>query len=256
MNGVRRIDMLGCPLDAVSFEHVCAIIEQAVINRHRLVIAAGNVDQVMKSRRDPTFAETLRRADLVVADGVPLVWAAKWLGLPIRGRVSGTDLVLRCAEISARTGAPVALVGGRPGVADRAARELARRCPGARLHPIPTPMPLTDAGSTAVAAHIRSLGTAIVLAALGAPRQERWVQSYLDASGAQVGMGIGSAFDIICGDQPRAPRWMRDHGLEWCHRMLLDPRRLARRYLIEDSPFVFYLCRAAATARLSRKAAP
>jgi N-acetylglucosaminyldiphosphoundecaprenol N-acetyl-beta-D-mannosaminyltransferase len=88
---------------------------------------------------------------------------------------------------------------------------------------------------------IRSVRAGIVLVALGAPRQERWVQANLAACRAEVGIGIGSAFDIICGDQPRAPRWMCDHGLEWLHRMMLDPRRLGRRYLVEDSPFLLHL---------------
>jgi N-acetylglucosaminyldiphosphoundecaprenol N-acetyl-beta-D-mannosaminyltransferase len=80
----------------------------------------------------------------------------------------------------------------------------------------------------------------IVLVALGAPRQERWIQSNLEACGAAVGIGIGSAFDIISGDQPRAPRWMKDNGFEWFHRLLLDPKRLVKRYLFEDSLFIFY----------------
>lgn len=256
MQGIRRVDILRCPLDAISFEEAVSRLEGAVRTGSRLVLAAGNVDQVMKARRDPAFADTLRQSDLVVADGVPLVWAAAILGEPVRGRVSGTDLVRRCAAISARTGRAVALVGGRPGVADRAAVELERANPGAVVRAMPTPMPLTDADSRAVAEQIRRLGAAIVLVALGAPRQERWVQAYLGESGANVGMGVGSAFDIICGDQPRAPRWMCDHGLEWCHRMLLDPRRLARRYLIEDSPFLVHLAWAATIGRLWRRSAP
>jgi N-acetylglucosaminyldiphosphoundecaprenol N-acetyl-beta-D-mannosaminyltransferase len=255
MQGTRRIDVLGAPLDAVTFEQTVSLIEEAVNARGRLVIAAGNVDQVMKARRDPQFADLLRRADLVIADGVPLVWAATLLGNPVRGRVSGTDLVRRCAQVSARTGRAVALIGGRPGVAERAARVLEVQYSGARLDAIATPMPLTDDDSRAMASEIRSRGAAIVLVALGAPRQERWVQTYLDQTGAHVGMGVGSAFDILCGDQPRAPKWMCDHGLEWFYRMILDPRRLVRRYLIDDSPFIFHLLWALTVGRFARRSA-
>ncbi len=239
-----RVDILGCPFDAISSADTVAAIRTAVKAGTRLQVVPGNVDFVMKARRDSLFAAELRRADLVVADGVPIVWAAALLGTPMRGRVSGTDLVWSCAQIARDTGRPIALVGGRPGVSDRAAAALRTRVPGAPLHPIPTPMNLDAAGNTFVVERIRHLGAAIVLVALGAPRQERWVQTYLDASGATVGIGIGSALDIICGDQPRAPRWMRDRGLEWLHRMALDPRRLGRRYLIEDSPFLFHLAAA------------
>jgi N-acetylglucosaminyldiphosphoundecaprenol N-acetyl-beta-D-mannosaminyltransferase len=110
--------------------------------------------------------------------------------------------------------------------------------PRAHVVPIPTPFPLEPAGSKAVVQAIRDVAAAIVLVALGAPRQEHWITRYLAGSGAWVGIGVGSAFDIISGGQPRAPRWMRDHGFEWLHRLRLNPRRLAYRYLVEDSPFV------------------
>jgi N-acetylglucosaminyldiphosphoundecaprenol N-acetyl-beta-D-mannosaminyltransferase len=107
-----------------------------------------------------------------------------------------------------------------------------------------------------VADRIRRLGAAVVLVALGAPRQERWVQRYARPSGASVGIGVGSAFDIISGDQPRAPAFIRDRGLEWFHRMLLDPRRLVRRYLIEDSPFILHLLREVVRRRMPGREAP
>ncbi len=237
----RRIDVLGCPFDAVSFAETMAEIRATVEQDSHLQVVPGNVDFVMKARRDPGFAADLARADLVVADGVPVVWAASLLGRPLRGRVSGTDLVWSCAEVARDTGRSVALVGGRPGVAERAARALGDRYPGAALHAVPTPMTLDAEASAILVEQIRRVRAGIVLVALGAPRQERWVQTHLTACGAAVGIGVGSAFDIICGDQPRAPHWMRDRGFEWLHRMALDPGRLGRRYLVEDSPFLFHL---------------
>ncbi len=240
-HAVPRINILGCPVDVISFDEVCDRIRRAVLEGQRLQIATANVDFVMKARRDPVFARELWRSDLVTADGVPLLWAAALLGTPLRGRVNGTDLVWKCAEISAETQCPVALIGAAPGVAARAADKMRQRHPGARLHAIPTPFHLGAPENARLIQQIRALQARIILAALGAPKQERWLQAHMGFCGANVGIGCGSALDIISGDRPCAPGWMRNHGLEWLHRMLQEPGRLGKRYLIEDSPFVFHL---------------
>ena len=136
-------------------------------------------------------------------------------------------------------------------MAHRAAQKMQQMYPKSQLYAIPTPTPLGPHENAELIKHIRAVNASIVCAALGAPRQERWVQAHLSACHAQVGIGVGSAFDIICGDTPRAPDWMKDRGLEWFYRMLQEPRRLGKRYLIEDSPFLFHLARAVLYRRLS-----
>jgi N-acetylglucosaminyldiphosphoundecaprenol N-acetyl-beta-D-mannosaminyltransferase len=252
MQAVKRVDILGCPFDAISFAETVATIRRAVLNRTRLRVVPASIDFVMKARINPAFAEELWRSGLVVADGKPIVWAAALIGDAICGRVSGTELVWKCAEISEQVGCAVALVGGAQGVAQRAAHKMLERYPKATLHAIPTPLPLSAVGNAQLMETIRAVRARIVLVALGAPRQERWIQANLALCEANVGIGVGSAFDIICGDKPRAPQWMQDFGLEWLHRLCLEPRRLARRYLIEDSPFIFYLAAEIARRRFGR----
>ncbi len=231
---------MGCPFDAISARETAELVRTTLRDGARLHIVTANVDFVMKARRDPSFAEELWRADLVVADGVPILWAANLLGSPLRGRVNGTDLVWTCAEIARQLGSGIALVGGAAEISERAAAALRRHAPGAAIHVIRTPFPLDAAASEEIAAEIKRLGARILLVALGAPKQERWLQSYLATSGASVGIGIGSALDIISGDRPRAPEFFQKNGLEWLHRMVLEPRRLGRRYLVEDSPFLLH----------------
>lgn len=250
MEAVKRIDVLGCPFDAISFDDVVARIRRAVLENRRLHIVTGNIDFVMKAKRDPVFAEEIRRSDLVTADGVPILWAASLLGTPLRGRVNGTDLVWKCAEISAETGCAVALIGAAPGVAPRAAKKMQERFPQASIYAIHTPFQLGPRENAEMVGQIKAVNAKIILAALGAPKQERWLQAHLDECEAKVGIGIGASFDMICGDMPRAPRWMRENGLEWFHRMLLEPKRLGRRYLIEDSPFIFHFIAAFARRKL------
>jgi len=244
MDSTRRIELLGCPFDAVSMEDTLGEITRAVTGGERMQIMTANVDFVMKARLDPSFAALLWEAEMVVADGVPILWAASLLGTPLKGRVNGTDLVWGCGDVSAKTGCPVALVGAGPGVAERAADSLRKRYSGARVHAVPTPFPLDSISNASVVSHIRDIGAGIVLVALGAPRQDRWIRSYLAECGANVGIGVGSALDLISGDRARAPKWMQKMGLEWFHRMLQEPGRLGRRYLLEDSPFVYHIIKA------------
>ncbi len=243
MEGIERIDLLGCPFDAISFDETMDAVRDAVVGGRHLQVVPGSVDTVMKARGDAEFLADLRRAELVVADGQFITWAAHWLGTPLRKRVSGTEFVWHCARVSAESGRGVALIGAAPGVADRAAVEMERRYPGSEVFALPTPFPLDADANAKLVEQIRERKAAIVLAALGAPRQERWIRDHLAASGANVGAGIGSAFDIICGDMRRAPMWMQRLSLEWFHRMMLEPRRLGRRYLVEDMPFVALLAR-------------
>ena len=241
MGTYRRVNILDCPFDAVSFSDVIELIKTAVLQGQRLQFCPGSIDFVMKARHNAQFAEDLWAADCVFADGVPIVWAASLLGQPIRGRVAGTDVVWKCAQISAEMGFRVAMIGGNYALTERAAAKMREASPGARLYPLPTPFPLGPKENEELTEAIRSVDARIVLVALGAPKQERWVRANLERCGANVGIGIGSAFDIISGDKPRAPKLMADHGFEWFHRMLLEPRRMAKRYLIDDSPFLYYL---------------
>jgi N-acetylglucosaminyldiphosphoundecaprenol N-acetyl-beta-D-mannosaminyltransferase len=252
MESFNRVNILGCPFDAISFNETVECVKNAVLENGRLQVVPGSIDSVMKSRRDPVFAKELWQADLVIADGKPIVWAASLLGDPIRKRVSGTDLVWSCAEISNEIGCTVALIGGKYEITVEAAEKMMERYPNAKLVPIETPFPLGEEENAEVVKRIKSIDAKIVLAALGAPRQERWVRSHLVASGANVGIGIGSAFDIISGRKSRAPGWMQTLGLEWFYRMLQEPKRLGKRYLIDDSPFLILLPREIVRRKLKK----
>jgi len=245
----ERVHILGCPFDAVTFDEAAARIERALEKGERLHVGVGNVDMVMKTGKIPDFADIFNACGLVICDGVPVTWAAALLGTPLKGRVSGTDMVWECAAMSERLGVGVALIGAEFAITARAAEAMSARHPGARLTALPTPYPLTPEENDALVAAIRETGAGMVLVALGAPKQERWLRDNLDACGANVGIGIGSAFDIISGALPRAPRWMCDNGLEWLYRMGQDPGRLARRYLVEDLPFVWRVLAAALRRR-------
>lgn len=246
----ERVYVLGCPFDAVTFDEAADRIAEALSSGERLHVCVGNVDMVIKTGQIPDFCAIFNASGLVICDGVPVTWAATGLGTPLKGRVSGTDMVWECAAISERLDVGVAMIGAHYEITSEAAKIMQARHPGARLKAFPTPYPLTDAANEELLNAVREFDAGLVLVALGAPKQERWIRDHLDASGAHVGIGIGSAFDIISGTLPRAPRWMCDNGLEWLYRMFQDPRRLVKRYLVEDLPFVWRVAYAILRKRL------
>jgi N-acetylglucosaminyldiphosphoundecaprenol N-acetyl-beta-D-mannosaminyltransferase len=239
----RRVDILGCPFDSIDIDEAEQFIREAICRNRQAHVTVGNVDMVMLARRDPRFSSVFWESELTVVDGVPILWAATLLDRPLKARVAGVELVERCAAISHDVGCSIAVVGARLEIVQRAVENMLRRFPRARFNVVPTPFPLGAADSRAIVERIRANGDSMVLVALGAPRQEFWIKIHMPATGANVAIGVGGAFDIISGSKPRAASWMRNNGLEWLHRLALEPRRLGYRYLIEDMPFVALVLR-------------
>jgi N-acetylglucosaminyldiphosphoundecaprenol N-acetyl-beta-D-mannosaminyltransferase len=250
MRGLReRVDILGTAFDPVSMDGTLLAISDAIRRREALWIITGNVHYVMKARRDVAFAALLPKAHLIVPDGVPILWAAKLFKTPLAGRVNGTDLVWRCAQLSSETGARVVLIGSTPQVLGGAANMLKQRYPNATIVSVATPF-VSSVDALADTAHqVAAAGCDVLLTGLPTGLQEAWIERYHALTTAPVVIGVGSAFDIISGRVARAPRWMQRVGLEWLWRMSREPRRLWRRYLVEDVGFFHSMIRARARQR-------
>jgi N-acetylglucosaminyldiphosphoundecaprenol N-acetyl-beta-D-mannosaminyltransferase len=224
---VTRFTLLGVPIDPMTEADAVDWVARALDDgRPRLVISV-NPERIMHAGRDPEFAAVLGRADLALADGAGVLWAARRLGHPLPGRVAGVDLVQALAARGAREGWRFFFLGGAPGVAEAAGQVLHERHPGfilAGSNPA-SPDPINDALTTQA---IRSSGAQLLFLAYGAAAEEAWLARNLTRSGAIVGMGVGGAFDFISGRAQRAPRWMRERGLEWLHRLSQEPWRWRR----------------------------
>lgn len=197
-------------------------------------IATPNIDFCRKAGRDPAARSLLARASLRVADGMPLVWAARLRGQPLPERVAGSSLIFSLSAAAADSGRSVYLLGGAPGIADSAAAELSRRYPGLKVAGTDAP-PLgfhRDAGQVA-AVRMRALAAEpdIVYVGLGFPKQERLIAELAPALPRAWFVGCGAAIPMAAGALPRAPAWMRQAGLEWLFRVISEPRRLSGRYL-------------------------
>lgn len=227
------VELLGAPISRLGREDAVAAIEVFIENRIPRQVATVNLDFLRIAGKQPDFAETLRRADLAVADGMPLVWASKLAGSPVPHRVAGIDLVDDLCARGSTLGWSVFLLGAAPGVAQAASTTLLERYPGLRIAGVYSP-PIADwdeLEDKRIRNRIASSGADILLVALGAPRQDLWIAANKDRLGVPVSIGVGCTFDVLAGDTARAPRWMQRVGLEWAFRLITEPKRLWRRYL-------------------------
>ncbi len=230
------VDLFGIRIDAVSLdqavERLSQWIEQPDGQCHYVV--TPNVDHLVQLRGNSAFQATYRDAALVVADGLPLVLASRWFGKPLPERVAGSDLVPALFDTAVSTRPlRVFLLGAAPGVAERAAQRMAQRWPHVHVSGLDSP-PLGfqhDANQNArIVQMIRQAAPDLLVVGLGAPKQELWVHQHQNQIAAPVALCAGATIDFLAGERHRAPRWIQKCGLEWCHRMLSDPRRLVRRY--------------------------
>jgi N-acetylglucosaminyldiphosphoundecaprenol N-acetyl-beta-D-mannosaminyltransferase len=202
-------------------------IEQLVdeAGGHHLV-ATVNPEFVMRASRDGEFARVLESAELCLADGTGVVWAARRQGCQIGAPVTGVDLIPLLAAMCASRGFRLFLLGSAPGVAAEFASRLRAEHPGLE---VAAHAGSPDSSSDEEALRlIRAHRTQVLLVAYGAPKQEMWIDRTKDSSGVAVAMGVGGAFDYLTGRVARAPAWMRRAGLEWLHRLAYQPWRIRR----------------------------
>ncbi|MGQ9889157.1 MAG: WecB/TagA/CpsF family glycosyltransferase, partial [Aggregatilineales bacterium] len=227
----RRVTILGFPVDALTYDDWLGLIENWVAEAPRAArqVCTINPEFIMMARRDPNFANILRRAALCVPDGVGLLWAARRAGQPLPQRVTGSDGVPIIAERAAEKGWRLFLLGAAPGVAERAAVILRARCPSLQIAGTYSGSPAPQE-EDAIVELINASGADILFAAYGAPAQDKWIARNLPRLRVAMAMGVGGAFDFIAGVVPRAPQWMQRLGLEWLFRLIRQPWR-ARRML-------------------------
>jgi len=227
-------------VDAVTRGDALAAIERLVDSGRGGAVFTPNVDHVVIAESNPALRDAYARASLSVADGMPLVWASPFLGCRLPERVAGSDLFIPLMHIAARRGWRVYLVGGVPPVAQEAAYKL-RTDYGVNV--VGSSSPVVDRNGVEVYGDalesVRAARPDLVVVALGNPKQELWVTRGGEALGPAVSLGLGAVLDFLVGRQKRAPRWIASAGFEWLYRLAHDPRRLWRRYLVQDPRFAF-----------------
>ena len=242
----ERLVIGAVPLDVVTFDGALDAIEELVRAGRGGAVFTPNVDHVVVAERDPELRAAYAAADLSLVDGTPVVWASRLLGHALPEKVSGSDLVLPLCRRAARRGWPVYLLGGVPGAALEAARRLQRDLGLVVCGIDDGRVDLGPAGAEdarRAALRVRASGARLALVALGAPKQEIFIHRHRAELGPVVALGIGASLEFVAGFVRRAPAWMSRWGLEWLYRLAHEPRRLARRYLVEDPAFAPILLR-------------
>ncbi len=235
-----RLRLGNVPLTPVDAAAALGLIAQWAGREPFRLVVTPNVDHVMELQRNPDLRAVYERAELVLADGVPLIWAARWLGLPPLAKVSGSDLVGPLCERAARQGWRLFFAGGNsPAQLEECLSRLRTRYPGLRIAGACPPFGFErdPAAGAALVEQIRRAEPDLVLLGCGMPKSEIWLDAHRQALGRGVGLAIGVGLLLLAGLERRAPRWMQRLGLEWLWRLAGDPRRLWRRYLVRDMQF-------------------
>ncbi|MBE2196183.1 MAG: WecB/TagA/CpsF family glycosyltransferase [Anaerolinea sp.] len=244
-----RLDLLGIPTTAQTFSEALSTLKGWSLEPGRRYVCTCPVYTLMRAREDAALRDALIGADMVTADGMPIVWLQRQQGAPTAQRVYGPDLMLSLCESTAAEGVRHYFWGGRPtrpqSVAERVSESLRRRFPllevaGAYSSPI---QPLEAQPDPAVIERINQSDSGVVWVGLGSPKQDVWMRLYRPFLNAPLLIGVGAAFDLIAGIRQQAPRWMQHRGLEWLFRLTQEPRRLWRRYLIYNPRFMLLLLR-------------
>jgi N-acetylglucosaminyldiphosphoundecaprenol N-acetyl-beta-D-mannosaminyltransferase len=221
-------------------------------------VITPNVDILRRIVSDPIFAGIAAQADLSIADGMPVVWASRLQGTPLPERVAASELVFPLATEVAQHGYRLFLLGGAPGMAEHTASLLLEHAPATRIAGTYAPPLGFEQDDEEIETMLKLLSGAtphIVLCAFGCPKQEQLMVELRRRLPSMWFIGVGGTFTIVSGRTPAAPSWMRRSGLEWLHRLALEPRRLFRRYLIDDLPFAIRLLVTSALVGLGRRVA-
>jgi N-acetylglucosaminyldiphosphoundecaprenol N-acetyl-beta-D-mannosaminyltransferase len=233
-----RLDLGGTLVDCVDREAAMDRIRTFLWSGRPHQVVTVNLDFLSIAERNDDFRTLINSADLAVADGMPLVWLSRLRGESLSERVAGVELVDDSCELAAQTGHSVFLLGAAPGVAQTAGERLKERHPGLRIGGAYSPPmgPLKRKETDRMVRMIRAASPGFLFVALGAPRQDQWIRENLLELNVPVSMGVGCVFDLLAGVSSRAPEWMQTAGLEWAYRLVREPRRLWRRYILNDLP--------------------
>jgi N-acetylglucosaminyldiphosphoundecaprenol N-acetyl-beta-D-mannosaminyltransferase len=238
---ILTANILGVEVSAINMEIALRTIERWISRQESHYVCVTGVHGVMESQQDEELRRIHNGAGLVTPDGMPLVWLSRLMGFRYVERVYGPDLMLAMCERSIKWGHQHFFYGGAPGIAEKLVVRLQSRFPGLKVCGTYSPpfRSLTLEEDRAVVAQINALNPDIVWVGISTPKQEYWMAEHIGRLSAPVLIGVGAAFDFHAGLKRQAPHWMQRSGLEWLFRLLMEPRRLWRRYLINNPHFLW-----------------
>lgn len=238
---MEKQSLLNTYINNVSMMEAIHNIESLIAEKTKSYIVAINVDVVIKIEDDSYLKEIVDNADMVLVDGKPLIWISKMHKKPVQAKISGSDLVPELCELSAQKGYSLFILGGKDGVAEQAKKRLEEQLPAIKIvgtYAPPFGFEKNQEELDKINNMISEAHPDILIACFGCPKQEKWIYENYQKYDATVSICAGATVDFLSGNVKRAPKWMSEHGLEWLYRFFQEPKRMFKRYFIDDVKIV------------------
>lgn len=239
---MNRINLLNCPMDVASMTETVEQIDAAVAAGNFTQHVVVNVAKIVNMQNDHQLDASIRECDIINIDGMGVVLGARLLGHNVMERVAGVDLFHELLKMSARKGYSVYLLGAKDEVVAETARRVQQQYPGLKL--VGYHHGYFWDNEKAMVNIIRESGAQLLFVAITSPKKENFINRWRDKLGVTFVMGVGGTFDVVAGKVKRAPLWMQKWGLEWLYRVIQEPRRMWKRYLVTNTKFAWMLLKA------------
>lgn len=238
---MSRIKFMNTEIDNLSMDETLVAIDKIINEDKAAYVVTPNVDHIVQLETDKELQDVYKNASLILTDGKPLIWISKWYGTPIKEKISGSDLFPLICKMSAEKEYKMFFLGAAEGVAAEAAKNLKKRYKGLNVvgtYSPPYGFEHNQDELNKIYKMINEVKPHILIVGLGCPKQEKFMYHHCKELNVPISFGLGASFDFEAGKIKRAPKWMADHGLEWLFRITQDPKRLAKRYLVDDIKIV------------------
>lgn len=234
---MARIKFMNTDIDNLTMAETLNEIEKLIQKKKCSYVVTPNVDHIVRLEKDEELQKVYKNASLILTDGKPLIWISKWYKTPIKEKISGSDLFPRVCQLAANKNYTMYLLGAAEGVADTAARNLMKKYPGLNIvgtYSPPFGFEKNEQEMNKIKTQIQDVHPDILIVGLGCPKQEKFMYYHCKELGVPISFGLGASIDFEAGNIKRAPKWMSNHGLEWLYRFSKEPKRLFKRYFVDD----------------------
>lgn len=234
---MARIKFMNTNIDNLTMAETLHEIDKLIQKKNCSYVVTPNVDHIVRLEKDEELQKVYKNASLILTDGKPLIWISKWYKTPIKEKISGSDLFPRVCQLAANKNYTMYLLGAVEGVADTAARNLMKKYPGLNIvgtYSPPFGFEKNEQEMNKIKTQIQDVHPDILIVGLGCPKQEKFMYYHCKELGVPISFGLGASIDFEAGNIKRAPKWMSNHGLEWLYRFSKEPKRLFKRYFVDD----------------------
>lgn len=234
---MARIKFMNTDIDNLTMAETLNEIDKLIQKKNCSYVITPNVDHIVRLEKDEELQKVYKNASLILTDGKPLIWISKWYKTPIKEKISGSDLFPRVCQLAANKNYTMYLLGAAEGVADTAAKNLMKKYPGLNIvgtYSPPFGFEKSKQEMNKIKTQIQDVHPDILIVGLGCPKQEKFMYYHCKELGVPISFGLGASIDFEAGNIKRAPKWMSNHGLEWLYRFSKEPKRLFKRYFVDD----------------------